>query len=116
VKVSPARAGIWIADGRSPAGVTLIAVTLGWDGDSGGGPSPEPHELAVREVTGQHLTDDEMGALAFRHNPAAGKWLNENAAPAGYRFGWHGGTFLLATGKKWAALGGPRRAVRAFPR
>lgn len=108
MKVSPARAGIWIADGRSPAGVTLIAVTLGWDGDSDGtGPSPEPHDLAVREVTGQDLADDEMGALAFRHNPAAEQWLNETAAPAGHRFGWHGGTFQLATTTEWAALGGP---------
>jgi hypothetical protein len=62
------------------------------------------------------LTDNEQGALAAyddgRDQELVGEmiqdaseraevWLNENAAPAGYWFGWHDGDFMLWSNESW---------------
>lgn len=49
---------------------------------------------------GEPLSDDEHEALTDATDDAEA-WLNANAAPDGFSFGWHDGEFYLWSNENW---------------
>lgn len=52
------------------------------------------HLAAMGPSTAPAIADDEYAALAELSDEAEA-WLNENAAPEGYEFGWYDGEFFF---------------------
>lgn len=69
--------------------------------------NPELEDIAARHLASigpsdaPGITDDEHEILSGASDEAE-NWLNENAAPDGYSFGWWEGEFYLWPTETWA--------------
>lgn len=68
---------------------------------------PELEDIAARHIASIGpsfaigITDDEHEFLSSDGSDKAENWLNENAAPDGFSFGWWEGEFFLWTTEQW---------------
>ena len=100
-----ADAGCWVDGHTGQYGIArmiLIAEGLGYVDEAARMPfaTLDCVSLARRHYYGSDISDEEVENM---HQAAddVESWLNANAAPDGYSFGWHDGEFFLQSDEWW---------------
>lgn len=101
MKLKARDAGCWIAGHWGHYGsahVIRIAARYGY-------PDLQLYSIAERYLHASAFMSAELCEAVYEGAEHAERWLNENAAPDGYSFGWHEGEFFLWPDEVWRANG-----------
>lgn len=111
-RASPDQAGVWVDEVHgiyAPVGMADVALAFGWQ--------PNDLDAAIIEWARhpERALSDALAAVDIDSLPEfwaelqgdIEQWLNDHVAPDGHSFGWHDGSFHLASATWWCEGSGP---------